>query len=261
MNNDILLSVKDKIATITINLPEQSNAIASTMVNPLREAVEQCGKDPAVNVIIITGAGKNFSAGGSIAEFKGKAESGEGLEAPLVAQYGRMSAAIRKCPKPVIAMVNGAAAGAGCSLALACDFRIATEKSRFIMAFISMALPGDTGGFYYLERLVGLARATEIMMTGAPVDGKTALAIGLANRLAEEGQLEEVTYKFAARLAALPGLAIARQKAIINEFFFDEQEKYTAREGQYMEECSKTNDFKEAVSAFFAKRPPVFKGE
>jgi 2-(1,2-epoxy-1,2-dihydrophenyl)acetyl-CoA isomerase len=172
-----------------------------------------------------------------------------------------MAASVRECPKPVIAMINGAAAGAGCSLALACDFRVMTPKSKLVRACVKMGLSGDTGGWSYLQRLAGVAKATQLMMSGDAVAGEEALRLGLATILAEEDKLREEAYALAGKLAALPTFAIARQKKLIYETFYADLAAYSQREADYMVECSHTADFAEAVDAFLEKRAPQFSGK
>ncbi|GHU79424.1 enoyl-CoA hydratase [Clostridia bacterium] len=257
----ILYEVKDSIATITLNRPEAGNAFAKDSYREVREAFAAASEDENARAVVITGAGKHFSAGGDINRFKGLITSGEFLQAENVRAAGQMAAAAKACGKPIIAMVNGAAAGAGCSLALACDFRVVAPKSKLVMSFIKMGLSGDTGGLYYLQRLVGVAKATELMMTGAPVAGEEALKLGMATLLAGEDDLREKTYAFAKQLAELPTFALARQKKLILETFYSDLEDYTAREAAYMVECSHTGDFAGAVDAFLEKRSPGFTGK
>lgn len=257
----IILSVEDKIATITINRPELANAIDPPVFTELKSAIEECSKNPEVGTVVITGAGKHFSAGGNINDFKELIESKTFIKSEDIKTAGETAAAIRRCPKPVIAMVNGVAAGAGCSISLACDFRIMTPKSSLVMAFITMGLPGDTGGIYYLQKVIGIAKTTEMIMTGAPVSGEEAVRIGLATKLAEDGQLREVTYNFAKKLTNKPLLALKRQKEMLLEFFNQDIEKFTEKEAEYMVECSRSEDFTESVYAFFEKRPPQYTGK
>ena len=256
----IMYEVKDSIATLTLNRPEVGNAFAQESYIEVRNALDAASEDPQVRVVVITGAGKHFSAGGDIRRFQRLIASGVFLQRENIMAAGRMAARIKTCNKPVIAMVNGAAAGAGCSLALACDFRVVTPKSKLVMSFIKMGLSGDTGGMYYLERLVGVARATELMMTGTAVDGTRAVELGLATRLAQEGCLAEETNRLARELAAAPTFALARQKQLIMETFYQDLAKYADREATYMADCSRTQDFAEAVTAFLEKRPPKFTG-
>ncbi|MDR1765955.1 MAG: enoyl-CoA hydratase/isomerase family protein [Lachnospiraceae bacterium] len=262
---NITLEVADRVATITLNRPEVGNAFHATSYPEIRGAFEACGADPEVGAVIITGAGKNFSAGGDIKGFKKNIENGTYINPDSVRRAGMMSQAARKCPKPVIAMVNGAAAGAGCSLALACDFRILTPKSKLILAFINMGLPGDTGAMYYAVRHLGVAKTIEMLMTGDPVDGEKADKLGLVTILAEEDKLAETTYAFAKKMAAKPLYAIKRQKEILYNYFAGGNtpftlEDYTDTEAESMAECSRTADYAEAVNAFLEKRSPQFIG-
>lgn len=258
---NILLSKEDRVAVITHNRPEASNAFARDSYAEIRSAILSCEEDPDIGCIVITGAGKHFSAGGDIVRFKMLIDTEQYLTAEGISFAGEMTTAIRRCKKPVIAMVNGVATGAGLSLALACDFRFVTPKSKMIMGFINMGLPGDTGSLYFLPRLIGVPRATELMMTGRPVGGEEAVAIGLANRLCEIDELEQDTMAFAKKLAHAPSKALAKQKSMVNTLFFNRLDEYSAIEASDMAECSRSHDFAEAVNAYLEKRSPVFTGE
>jgi len=260
MFTTIRYEVSDKIATITFNRPESGNAFVRESYDEIREALEAAGADDAVRAVVLTGAGKHFSAGGDINRFKRLIQSGEYLQEENIAAAGRMAAAVRECPKPVIAMINGAAAGAGCSLALACDFRVMTPKSKLSMAFVKLGLSGDTGGIYYLQKIVGIAKTAELMMTGDTVTGEEALRLGLATLLVDEEDLEAETYTLAEDLSKSATFAIARQKQLMNAFFYADLAAYTQMEAGFMAECSRTADFAEAVDAFLEKRPPQFTG-
>ncbi|MCI8285075.1 MAG: enoyl-CoA hydratase/isomerase family protein [Firmicutes bacterium] len=256
---DIILTKENKIATITINRPHERNAFTeSSTFCEIQSAIIDCGADDNVSVIIITGAGEHFSAGGNIKSFKKLIDNETYLTEKLILLAGNTSEIIRRCPKPIIAAINGVAYGAAFALACACDFRIMTDSSRLSMAFINMGLPGDTGAFYYLERLVGLGRATELMMTGDPIDGKRAYEIGLCTSIAKEGELMKTAYEFAQKIAQRPLFAISRQKDIVNEFFLNDIRRFTQAEVASMMESSRHPDFKEAVYAFLEKRSPEF---
>lgn len=257
----ILLDQKDAVATITLNRPEAGNAFASAEYDEVRRAVEDCGREASVRVVVVTGAGKFFSAGGDVKKFKERLDAGEALPREGVLAAGAMTDAVRQCPKPVVAKVNGAAVGAGCALALACDFRVMTPKSRLGMGFINMGFSGDSGGIYFLERLVGLARMTELVFLGDLVGGEEAFRLGLASRLAPEGELDRVTEKLAAELAAKPTQAIGRQKRLFYEFFFRDLPQFNLREADLMCESQRSADHREAVAAFLEKRPPRFSGQ
>ncbi len=262
MENDIVLLKKEgKIATITFNRPEASNALSVPIYDKVIALLKECEADEEVNVVVFTGTGKHFSAGGDIRGFKLAIEEKRGINIEIVRKAAEMIKTIRRFPKPTVAMVNGAAAGAGCSTALACDFRVAAPSTKFVMAFVNMGFSGDTGGLYNLQRIVGLARATEMMMTGLPVKGEEAYRIGLANLLAEEGKLEETAYGFAQTLASKPGFALRKQKELISEFFLADFDAYLEKEAQFMSASGNTQDYVEAVNAFLEKRTPHFIGK
>ncbi|MDR1132486.1 MAG: enoyl-CoA hydratase/isomerase family protein [Oscillospiraceae bacterium] len=258
---EIIVKTEEKIATITFNRLQFGNAFALATYSEVIDAVEKLGGDDAVGAIVLTGAGKHFSAGGDINRFKELIETKTYLAPENVKTAGKMAMTVRRCPKPVIAMINGAAAGAGCSLALACDFRIVTPKSKLVMAFVNMGLSGDTGGMYYLQKLLGTGKTMEMLMTGAPVSGEEAVRIGLATLLADEDNLAATAYAFAKQLAVKPLVALRHQKALLNEFFYGDLESYTEKEVAYMVDCSHSADFAEAVYAFIEKRPAGFIGK
>lgn len=261
MYKDILISVKGRVATIRLNRPAVSNALAKGTYGEIRDAVQSLEQDDSVGCIVLTGEGKNFSAGGDIVRFKELIDTKAYLNEADIDRAAEMSKAIRLCRKPVIAMINGFATGSGLSAALACDFRTGTAKSRLVMAFIKMGLSGDTGSIYFLNKLLGASVASELIMTGRPVGGEEAYRLGLLNRLIEEGQLEEETYRFAEQLANAPLYAIARQKELINTYFYGDLDRFTQMETTAMAACSKTRDFEEAVNAFLEKRSPHFVGQ
>ena len=182
MADDILCEVLDHIATVTLNRPRALNTFTEEMLEGGRRIFESLAEDEAVRCVVLTGAGKHFSAGGDLGRFKEAIENKVFLTPRFVGLASALAKAILVCPKPVIGMINGAAAGGGCGLALACDLRVVTERTSFVMAFINVGLGGDTGSLYNLVRLVGLGRAKEMIMLGEPVGGREAVAMGLANR-------------------------------------------------------------------------------
>ncbi len=258
MGGIITVERRGRVALITHNRPEVSNAFAYESYGAIRNAAETLGEDPSVGAIVITGAGKHFSAGGDILRFRQLIDSGEFLVADNILYADQMVAAIRRCPKPVIAMVNGVATGAGLSCALSCDFRVVAPSSKLVMAFVNMGLCGDTGSLYFLPKLVGIPEAQRMMMTGEPVKGEDALKTGLASILAEEGALEETAMAFAEKLANRSTAAIAAQKEIINQYFFQDMDAYFQDEVAAMAALSRKPDFKAAVYAFLEKKTPQF---
>ena len=243
MDKHINLHIEDGIATITIDRPSSNNALNAPMFRDLISTVEHCDADDTVKVLIITGAGKNFSAGGDIKEMA----SFDFISYDLSILTGQASLALRKCSKPVIAMVNGAAAGAGCGIALGADFRIMTEESCLLTAFSNVALPGDTGCIYHLKQIVGLARTIELMALSTPVYGEEALHLGLATRLA-----------FAAKLLRRPLGALAMQKQLYYEVFYHDYMAYSRLEAENLAKAGKSADHREAVTAFLEGRKPQF---
>lgn len=254
----ILVSVENRIATVTLNRPEFSNAFAKGSYTEIADAMGVLGARKDVGVIVITGAGKHFSAGGDIKRFKMLIDSGEYLDADSIANAGNMSLAIRECPKPVIAMINGVATGAGLSCALACDFRVVSPSSKMIMAFVNMGLCGDTGSIYNLVRLIGPDKAELMMMTGEACRGEDCVRIGLATVLAEEGKLAETTYELAAKLADKSSTAHGGQKRLIKKYFYGGLAEFAKDEGQEIAAASRQADFAEAVNAFLEKRAPEY---
>lgn len=258
----ILVEQEGSVVTVTINRAEFGNAFAEITYYEIARAIEGLGNDESVRAIVLTGAGKNFCAGGDITDFKQRIEDGRFIAAKDVDAPSRMADQVRRCPKPVIAMINGAAAGAGCSLALACDFRVMSPKSKLMTAFINMGLSGDTGGIYFLYRMVGIARLTELMALGTAIGAEEALKLGLTNRVSDTVEsLRETTCALARELAEKPTAAIACQKRLYYEFFYRDLGQFNLREGDYMQETSRTEDFSEAVHAFLEKRKPVFTGK
>ena len=254
MYEHIKLAVQDGIATITIDRQASNNALNAQMFRDLISTVEHCDADDAVKVIIVTGAGKNFSAGGDIKEMA----SFDFISYDLSILTGQASLALRKCSKPVIAMVNGTAAGAGCGIALGADFRIMTEESCLLTAFSNVALPGDTGCIYNLHQIVGLAKTIELMALSAPIYGEEALHLGLATRLAPEGKLEEETLVFARKLLHRPLGALAMQKRLYYEIFYRDYMSYSRLESENLAKAGASADHREAVTAFLEGRKPTF---
>ncbi|WP_084676371.1 enoyl-CoA hydratase/isomerase family protein [Carnobacterium pleistocenium] len=238
------------------------NAFSEESFREIPAALAKASEDAAIRAVVLTGIGKLFCGGGDVNQFKIIIERDDGgIPEQLVEATGAMSRAIRNCSKPVIAAINGAAAGAGVGVALAADFRIMEKRSSLVTAFVGMGLPGDTSVLYFLQKMVGTAIATELLMLSKPIKGERASELGLVNQVVEDGTLEEETWAFAKKVAALPTQTISYQKELFNEFFYSDLEKFNQREAQLMHLASLTDDHKEAVTAFLEKRAPQFKGQ
>jgi enoyl-CoA hydratase/carnithine racemase len=252
------LTIEDAVAVVTLNRPEVRNAINDALRTELVAVLERVAADEAVRALVLTGAGKAFCAGGDIAGMKARLESPPGKVAfngwRRQGQTHKSVALLHGMPKPVIAAVNGAAAGLGCDMALACDFILASEQAMFTMSFVKRGLVSDGGGFYFLPRRIGLPRAKELIFTGRPVEAKEALAIGLADRLAPAGELIGTAVAWARDLAQASGPSIALSKAILDRTFESTEEQVFAlgREAQAI--CYSTSEHHEAVSAFLDKK-------
>jgi 2-(1,2-epoxy-1,2-dihydrophenyl)acetyl-CoA isomerase len=258
----IVFGQSQGIATIMLNSPQNLNAITADLAEEMIAALDRCDTDEAVRVIVITGSGRAFSSGGDIAAMKQALTQGSAviMLGPGVKKVSELALKIRSVRKPVIAAVNGFAAGAGANLAFVCDFRIAVEQAQFIEAFINIGLVPDMGGVYLLTKAVGYAKATELTMTGAPLTAQDALSFGLVNQVVPAESLNETVEKFAKKLASLPTLALGRIKMLINRATFDRLEMDLSNEYEYQLASATEPDFNEGINAFLEKRKPVFTG-
>jgi len=257
MFETIRYEVKDSIAWLYLKRPGSLNAFVSQMNREVKEAFKKATYDEQVRCIVITGEGRAFCSGQDLSEVNEKMDHGQVLRD----HYGPMVKQIRQCEKPVIAAVNGVAAGAGFSLALACDFRLISERASFLNAFIHVGLIPDSGNLYYLTRLVGQSKAVELAILGEKVTAAEALSMGLATKLFPLESWENDVADFAGRLAALPTKAIGlikRSMKATQELSFDE---YLEHEAQGQRIAGLSKDHREGVSAFMEKRKPVFTGQ
>jgi 2-(1,2-epoxy-1,2-dihydrophenyl)acetyl-CoA isomerase len=250
------------VRTITLNRPEVLYDFNNDLLVTLGQAVREAEKDAAVRVLVITGAGRAFCSGQDLADVAERYKNPEPIElgAHLREKYNPVISRLRTMEKPVIAAVNGVAAGAGASLALACDFRFAAESASFIQAFIKVGLIPDSGSTFMLTRLVGPARALELAVTGRKVSAGEAVTLGLVNRVVPDGELASAVAKFAAELAALPPRGIALTKRAINAAWTKDLATQLEYEAQLQTTAGQTQDHREGVTAFLEKRAPVFKG-
>ena len=258
----ILEGKHDGIATLVMNRPDRLNALNSELASALNEALARIAEDQSVNVVVITGAGRAFCAGGDLAAIGKGRQSGDtqGLE-PVLRGGMQMVLKMRTMPQPVIAAVNGPAAGAGMNVALAADIRIAAEEATFGQNFSKVGLYPDYGGTYFLPQLVGPSKAAELFYTGDMIDAKTALALGIVNQVVPAAQLETAVKALAQNIAQGPSLAIRAVKKAL--FASEAKELAQALDYEVREQirCFMSEDCSEGIRAFFDKRPPKFQGK
>ncbi len=263
MSDDLLEVVKDGVAVLTLNRPERLNAMSGAMLDGLTEALPRLAEDPGVGVVVLTGAGRGFCAGGDVkAMAEGSEMGGTSMEERAQGLRTRMEVSrwLHEMPKPTIAMVRGAAAGAGLSLAMACDLRIAGESARFGTAFARVGYSGDFGGSFFLTQLVGTAKARELYFTADLLDAQQALALGLVNRVVPDARLEEETLGLATRLAKGPRIVYRYMKRNLNAAESGTLKELLDLEAWHHARCGMTEDHREAAKAFVEKREPVFRG-
>jgi 2-(1,2-epoxy-1,2-dihydrophenyl)acetyl-CoA isomerase len=263
MTTDLLETVKDGVAVLTLNRPDRLNAMSRPMLDALLEALPRLAEDQAVGVVVLTGAGRGFCAGGDVkAMAEGNELGGQTMEEKAQALRARMETSrwLHEMPKPTIAMLRGPAAGAGLSLAMACDLRIASDTARLGTAFARVGYSGDFGGSYYLTQLVGTAKARELYFTADLLDAPQALALGLVNRVVPDARLEEETMALASRLARGPRVAFRYMKRNMNAAESASLKDMLDLEAWHHTRTGMTEDHREAARAFVEKREPRFKG-
>ena len=261
MYEHIDITEDDRVVKITLNRPEKLNAFAGHMRRDLAEALEEAGSDHSVRVVVITGAGRAFCAGGDLkfmAELIERKESEEFCR--LLGSARRVITAIRQMTKPVIASVNGPASGAGFNLALACDLRIASTAASFSQSFVKVGLHPDWGGTYFLPRLVAPNKACEMFFLGESIDAWEALNLGIVNRVVKPEELELATRQLAERLRDAPPIAVAAVKQAVYMSQSAELEEMLRYENDAQLRCFESHDCREGVRAFLEKRDPKFKG-
>lgn len=250
------------VAVLTLDRPDVLNAFNDELGLALLEAVQDASADPTVRCIVITGAGRAFSAGEDLAPLSERYNRGEvpDLGDTLVNRYNPLVRTIRAAPKPVIAAVNGVAAGAGASLALACDFRLASEEAKLSLAFIRVGLVPDSGAVWFLAKTIGAARALELGASGHPVEAERALELGLFNQVIPPDEFEQAWRAFAGRLATIATAAFALTKQLVNEALDRSLDEQLDAEVLAQSAAGRTEDHLEGVTAFFDKRKPTFVG-
>ena len=258
----LLQSLEDGLLTLTMNRPERRNALTLVMLEQMLEAVQAAERDPDVRAIVLTGAGQAFCSGGDVKAMATGSERDASFDRRVRNLRARMEVArlLHHIPKPTIAAIRGAAAGAGLSLALACDLRIATPGSKFTTAFGKVGLSGDFGGSYFLPRVVGPAKARELYMLSPVLTGEEAAAIGLVNRVVPDEKFDAEVASVARSLASGPTVALGYIKENMNLAAYADLATVFDAEALRHTSCGRTEDHMEAAQAFVDKRAPVFKG-
>lgn len=259
----ILYEKADGVATITLNRPDRLNAFNDELSFALQDALKEAEKDKDVRAVIITGAGRGFCSGQDLQnrKFSDSSESKPSLGDSIRRRYNPIIMRIRKMEKPVIAAVNGVAAGAGSSLALACDFRIVSEGASFVQSFSRVGLVPDSGATFFLPRLIGVTKAFELMLTAEKLDAKTANELGLINRLVPQEKVMEEALAFGKQLAKGPTKAYGLTKRALNRAIYPDLDELLEYEGHLQEIAGRSDDFQEGVNAFLEKRQPVYTGK
>ena len=264
--DQLLCRVEEGVATVTLNRPEKRNALSDELTPALREILLQLDQSTEARCVVLTGAGKAFCAGGDVSAMGAKrtdtrvARSRDDLVRDLIRKEETLSLRLHELSKPTIAALPGAAAGAGLSIALACDLRIAAESAFITTAFANIGLSGDYGGTWFLTRLVGSSKAKELYFTARRVPAAECAELGIVNSVVPDAELEKHTQELASQIAAGPPIALQHMKSNLNDAIGGDLRDSLRREAERLMRCRDTEDHREAVAAFLEKRPPNFRG-
>jgi 2-(1,2-epoxy-1,2-dihydrophenyl)acetyl-CoA isomerase len=259
--SDTLYEIRDSVAVITLNRPEKLNSVTFAQLNELVVRLNEYEQDDAVRAILLTGTGRGFCTGADLGGGGGRADMTTPVGMKLSAHlYGRVCFTLANTEKPVVAAVNGVAAGSGCNLALSCDIIFAAKSARFIEIFVRRGMIPDGGGTYFLPRSIGLVRAKELVFSGAPVGADLALALGMINRVVADEELQAEAFAYARKLASGPTRSIGMIKRLLNRSFDSDLATQLDFEAAYQGLVTSTEDIQEGWTSFFEKREPRFKG-
>lgn len=256
----IRYDVTDAVTTITLDRPDAMNSLTAEVKAALLEALQRAAADDTIRAVLLTGSGRAFCAGQDLREHAENLEAGRGLAGTVREHYNPIVELITTMAKPVIAAVNGVAAGAGAALAFACDLRLASEKAKFAMAFSGIGLAPDSGASWTLQRLIGPARATEMLMLGDPLDAARALELGVVSRVVPPEELLKTAHELAVRLAQGPTRAYAATKQAIAYASTHSLKDSLELEARLQDSLAATGDHLNATRAFLSKKTPVFTG-
>ena len=260
MNNSILIKIENQVAYITLNRPDVFNSFNREMALLLQSILDDCEYNNDVRSIVITGNGKAFCAGQDLKEVTNP-ELNPGFKKILEEHYNPIITRIRAINKPIIAAVNGVAAGAGANIALSCDLVIASNKASFIQAFSKIGLIPDSGGTFFLPRLIGFQKASALMMLGDKVTAEEAEELGMIFKVISSESFNEEVEKLAIKLANMPTKALGLIKELLNKSITNTLEQQLELEGKLQIEAALSEDYTEGVNAFMEKRKPIFKGK
>ncbi len=260
MDKSILIEIRNQVAYIKLNRPAKFNSFNREMALLLQKTLDDCIRNKGVRALVLTGEGKAFCAGQDLGEVTNPEEN-PGFKKILEEHYNPIITRLRNIEKPVIAAVNGVAAGAGANIALACDIVVASEKAKFIQAFSKIGLIPDSGGTFFLPRLIGFQRASAIAMLGDPIDAVEAERMGMIYTYFSSETFEMEVDKLARQLAQMPTKALAFTKKALNQSMTNDLEEQLALESKYQIASAQTEDYQEGVNAFMEKRKPNFEGK
>lgn len=256
----IKFTLENSVAVITLNRPEVLNSFNIPMAKEVQDALTKCEEQNTIRAVVITGEGRAFSAGQDLAEASPKDKPLANLGKILEESYNPIIKQIYEIEKPVVAGVNGVAAGAGANIALACDIVVASEKASFVQAFSKIGLIPDSGGTYFLPRLIGLQKASALMMLGDKITADEAEKIGMIYKVYKENEFKESLKTLSSKLAEMPTRGLALTKKALHQSMNNNLYRQLNVEKEFQIEAGKTNDYKEGVSAFLEKRKPNFNG-
>ena len=255
----VLFEIKKGVAHITLNRPEKYNSFNREMALSMQAHLDECASVHDIRCVYITGSGKAFCAGQDLSELVG--ENAIGIDKILSEHYNPIITRIRNMPKPVVGAVNGVAAGAGANIALCCDIVVAAQSASFLQAFSKIGLIPDSGGTYFLPRLIGWQKASALMMLGEKVSSTEAERLGMIYKLFPDESFVDESIKIATTLAQMPTKGLAFTKHALNYSLNSSLESQLLREDELQQQAAKTYDYNEGVAAFLEKRIPLFKGE
>jgi 2-(1,2-epoxy-1,2-dihydrophenyl)acetyl-CoA isomerase len=257
--NPIQLEIKNNVAIVTLNRPDKFNSFNRKMALQLQQVLDECESNENVRCIMLTGAGKAFCAGQDISELVG--ENAIGIDKILSEHYNPIVARIRNIGKPIIAAVNGVAAGAGANIALCCDIVLAANSASFIQAFSKIGLIPDSGGTFFLPRLIGFAKASALMMTGDKITATEAEKMGMIFKVIDDANFFETCFEQASALAQMPTQGLAFTKMALNKSMQNNFDEQLHEEDRLQRKAANTVDYKEGINAFLEKRKPTFTGK